>query len=174
MTEIKGEICPACGKKTLTLIEETMDIPHFGKCYLMSMTCTECRFHNADVESEEAKSPAKYTFEVKTEKDLNTRVVKSASASLRIPELRMSVTPGENSTGYISNIEGVLKRFKEIIEVQKDAAEEESERKSAKNLLKKIWKVESGEMPITLIIEDPRGNSAIISDRAKVEPLKKK
>ena len=174
MEQITGEICPACGKKTLVLGEEVMDIPHFGKCFLMTMSCTDCKFHNADIESEEIRAPARYTFEVKNEKDLNTRVVKSSEATVKIPELRMTATPGPASIGYISNVEGVFKKFKEIVEQQRDNSEEESERKSAKNLLKKMWKVECGEMPITLVIEDPSGNSAIISDKAKVEPLKGK
>ena len=52
-------------------------------------------------------------------------------------------------------------------------AEENDVKKKAKNLLKKIWKVKLGEQPLKIIIEDKSGNSAIISDKAKVEKLKK-
>ena len=173
MEEIKNQPCPFCNKKTLTLLEEEKDIPYFGKCYLMSMRCDSCSYYKSDIESIDKKDPIKYTFTVKDKKDLNVRVVKGSEATIKIPELRMSVESGVNSIAYISNIEGVLRRFKRIIEDQRDSAEDDSVKKNAKNLLKKLWKVENGEMEIRVMIEDPSGNSAIISDKAEVTKLKK-
>jgi len=173
MEEIKNQPCPFCNKKTLTLIEEEKDIPYFGKCYLMTMSCDNCKYHKFDIESVERKDPVKYEFIVKDKKDLNVRVVKSAEATIKIPTLRMDVRPGIGSIAYISNIEGVIRRFKKIIEDQRDSAEDDSVKKHAKNLLKKLWKVENGEEELKIIIEDPSGNSAIISDKAEVSKLKK-
>lgn len=87
--------------------------------------------------------------------------------------MRMSVEPGIASEGYVSNIEGMLERFKKILESQRDTAGEDSERKTAKNLLKKLWKVECGDEELKIVIEDPSGNSAIISDKAVVTKMKK-
>ncbi|MBS3150484.1 ZPR1 zinc finger domain-containing protein [Candidatus Woesearchaeota archaeon] len=174
MEELKNQPCPFCFKKTLTLIEEEKEIPYFGKCYIMSMRCESCNYYKSDIESVEPKDPIKYEFTVKDKKDMNIRVVKGSNATVKIPSLRMSVEPAIASIGYISNIEGVLRRFKKIVENQRDSAEEDSIKKSAKNLLKKIRKVEDGEQEIKLIIEDPTGNSAIISDKAVVSKLKKK
>ena len=86
----------------------------------------------------------------------------------------MDVTPGIASSGYISNIEGVLLRFKKIIEKEKDNSDDPEIRKHAKNLLKKLWKAELGEFPLKIIIEDPSGNSAIVSDKTEVVNLKDK
>jgi len=86
----------------------------------------------------------------------------------------MSVEPGATSEGFVSNVEGILERFKKVIESERDTAEDEDVKKTAKNLLKKLWKIELGEMPIKIVIEDPSGNSAIISDKAIVEKLKVK
>ena len=47
-------------------------------------------------------------------------------------------------------------------------------KKRCKNLLKRMWKIKLGDIPTKLILEDPSGNSAIISDKAKVEKLKVK
>ena len=173
MEEIKNQPCPFCNKNTLTLTEEEKEIPYFGRCYLMGMRCESCGYYKSDIESIEKKEPVKYTFTVKDKKDLNVRVVKGSEATVKIPELRMSVEPGVNSIAYISNVEGVLRRFKKIIEYQRDSAEDDSVKKNAKNLLKKLWKVENGEMEIRVMIEDPSGNSAIISDKAEVTKLKK-
>lgn len=172
MQELHNQPCPFCKASSLTLIEEEREIPYFGKCFLMSMTCTSCKYHSSDIELAENHGSTSYTFTIKSKKDLNVRVVKSGQATIEIPQLKMSVTPGPVSLGYISNIEGVLTRFKSIIEGQRDSAEEESERKAAKNLLKKLWKVELGEQELKIIIEDPSGNSAIISKDAEVKKLK--
>lgn len=172
MQLLKNQPCPLCHKNKLTLNEQEYDVPYFGKCFLMSMQCENCEYKTADIEANEKKDPIRYTFEVKSKKDLSIRVVKSAQATIKIPALKMSAEPGPASEGYISNIEGVLQRFKKILEAERDAAEDENVKKTAKNLLKKLWKVELGEMPIKIIIEDPSGNSAIIDKSAIVEKLK--
>ena len=177
MDKVENETCPMCHKKTLTLIEDEKDIPYFGKVYLFSMSCDNCKFYKADVEAAEQKPPCKITFETNSEKDLNVRLIKSSEAHLKIPTLRMDVRPGPDSNGYITNIEGVLNRFEKVIQEQKKLAEADGDKAAkttAKNLLKKIWKIKCGEIPVKIVIEDPSGNSAIISDKAKFELLKKR
>ncbi len=174
MDKIDKQKCPFCNENTLTLTEGESEVPYFGKVFLFSMDCSNCKAHKSDVEAAEMKEPTKYTITVDSEKDMQIRVVKSSAATVRIPQLKMYVTPGPASIGFISNIEGLLDRFKEIIEQEKDVAEEQEEKKHAKNLLKKIWKIKLGEMPLKIIIEDPTGNSAIISEKAKIERMKVK
>ncbi|MSR85992.1 ZPR1 zinc finger domain-containing protein [Candidatus Woesearchaeota archaeon] len=169
---IKGEICPVCFEKKLVLMEEEMDIPFFGKTFLFSMKCDGCGFHKSDIEAEEMKDPCRLTFTIEKEADMNVRVVKSSEATIKVSQLKMSVTPGPASEGYISNIEGILTRFEKVIEGERDASEEDDVKTTAKNLLKKIRKVKWGEMPLKIVIEDPSGNSAIISERTIVEKLK--
>ena len=174
MDVLKNQPCPACGQKTLTLTESSEDVPYFGKVYLFSMDCSNegCKYKKSDVEADSKKDPCKITVSVDKEKDMKIRVVKSGEATLKIPQLRLSVTPGPASEGYISNVEGVLDRFKKIIEDERDLSEEPEVKKKAKNLLKKIWKVKLGEIPIKIIIEDPSGNSAIVSEKVEVKKLK--
>src|SRR3989344_9181588 len=122
--EIKGETCPVCFEKKLTLTEEEMDIPYFGKTFLFSMKCEGCGFQKSDIEAEEMKDPCKLTFTIEKEEDMNVRVVKSSEASINIPQLKMSVRPGPASDGYISNIEGLINRFEKIIESERDNSDE--------------------------------------------------
>jgi zinc finger protein len=164
--------CPGCGKNELILRDREIDIPYFGKTFVFAMQCSECGFSKADVEFEEKRDPAKITFEVNSEEDLFVRVVKSGSASVKIPGLRMSMDPGENSEGFVTNIEGLIGKFEKILEIQRDGAEDKAVRKKAKNLLKKIWKVKLGELPLKIIIEDKSGNSAIVSEKTEVKKLK--
>ena len=167
MEKLENQECPMCQKKTLTLIEDERDIPYFGKCYLFSVTCSSCKYHQADVESEEKKDPIKIEFETESKEDLNVRIVKSSHAKVKIPTLRMSMDPGVGSNGFITNVEGLLNRFKKIIEQQRDSADDPKIRKKAKNLLKKIWKIECGDEKLKIVIEDKTGNSAIISEKTK-------
>jgi zinc finger protein len=172
MDILKNQECPICHKKTLNLSQEERSIPHFGVVLLFSMTCDNCKYHKADVECVEVKEPCKYTFIIENKKDLDVKVVKSSSATVKIPQLRMDVKPGPASEGYISNMEGVLTRFKKIIESERDSSEDQEVKKHARNLLKKLWKVELGEFPLKVVIEDPKGNSAILSEKAVKERLK--
>ncbi|MBM3199632.1 ZPR1 zinc finger domain-containing protein [Candidatus Woesearchaeota archaeon] len=171
MEKIEHETCPACHNKTLTLTQEETDIPYFGKTYIFSMSCSNCDYHKADIEAEEQKNPVKITFNVENKKDLNIRVVRSSEASIKIPHVG-SMDPGEAAEGFVTNIEGLIERFKKQIEVLRDTAEEDEDRKKAKNLLKKLQRVIWGDEQLKIIIEDPSGNSAIISDKAVVEKLK--
>ncbi len=178
MEKLGGELCPMCKNKTLTLTEGQTEVPYFGKVFMFSMFCSSCNYKQSDVEAEEQKEPCKVTFTIENEKDLNTRIVKSSNATIKIPQLRMSVEPGAISEGYVSNVEGILERFEGIIKSQMESADEDEEegdeiRKNGKNLLKKIRKVKFGDVPLKIIIEDPSGNSAIISQKAVVEKLKK-
>ena len=177
MDKLEGEQCPMCHEKTLTLIEDEQDIPYFGKTYLFSMSCSNCKFHKSDVEAAELKDPCRITFTTESEKDMHVRVVKSAEALVKIPTLRVDMRPGPASVGFITNVEGLIDRFEKVIQDQKKAAEEEGDKAAktaAKNLLKKIWKVKCGDIPVKIVLEDPTGNSAIISEKAVVEKLKVK
>jgi len=172
MEKLEKQPCPFCHTKNLTLNQEETDIPFFGKTFVFSMDCSNCKYHKSDVESAELKDPVKITFTVENAKDMNIRVVKSSAATVKIPQMRMDVRPGPAANGFITNIEGVLDRFEKVIEEERDTAEDDKVKKHAKNLLKKLRKVKWGDMPLKVVIEDPTGNSAIISDKAVVEKLK--
>ena len=168
-----GQPCPMCMQKTLTLMEAEREVPYFGKVYLFSMSCSnkECNYHKADVECTEQHEPSKYTFEITKEEDMKIRVVKSSEATVKIPHIT-TITPGPASNGYVTNIEGILNRVKKQIEVMRDTSEDNEDRKKAKNLLKKLLNIMWGRQPQKIIIEDPSGNSAIISDKVVKEKLK--
>ena len=169
--ELKGEECPVCRKKTLILNEREEEIPYFGKTLLFSMTCAGCRFHKADIESVEKKEPCKLTIEVSGEQDMNTRVVKSSQATVKIPHIA-TITPGPASNGYVTNIEGILMRIKHQTETAKNDEEDNETRKKAIKLIKKINRVMRGDEKAKIIIEDPSGNSAILSKKTETKKIR--
>ena len=91
MEKIENQKCPLCMKDTLTLTQDEQNIPYFGKIYIFSMVCSNCKYLKSDVESEERKDPCKYTIEINSDKDMNIRIVKSSEATVKIPQLRMEV-----------------------------------------------------------------------------------
>ncbi|MBW2977193.1 ZPR1 zinc finger domain-containing protein [Candidatus Woesearchaeota archaeon] len=170
---LSGQPCPLCHKNTLALTEENTEVPYFGKVFVFSMTCVNCKYHKADIEAAEKKEPCKYTFEISNEKDMKVRVVKSSEATVKIPHIT-TITPGPASQGFVTNIEGILNRVKHQIETARDTAEDDEDKKKAKNLLKKLLRIMWGQEKQKIIIEDPSGNSAIISDKAEKSSLKAK
>ena len=168
---LANQVCPVCNKKTLELREDEQEVPFFGKVFLFSMSCSECKFHRADVEAADKKEPSRYTIEINSEKDMKIRIVKSSHAVVKIPHI-VTITPGPDSEGYVSNIEGILTRVKDQIQSARDNEEDPQAKKKAKRLLKKLNKVMWGQEKIKITIEDPSGNSAIISDKAIVKKLK--
>ena len=164
---LENQPCPVCKKKTLALMETEKEIPYFGNVYIFSMSCSECKYHKADVESKDEKEPCKYTIDINDSEDMKIRVVKSSEATIKIPHV-VTIESGPASNGYITNVEGVLNRVKKQIEVARDSADEDDEdsRRKAKNLLKKLFRVKCGQESLKMIIEDPSGNSAIVSDKA--------
>ena len=176
--ELKGQDfehqqCPLCNQNTLILTERETEVPYFGKVLLFSMTCNNCKYHKADVEATEQKEAVRYEFEITSEEDMKVRVVKSSEATVKLPHIA-TITPGPASQGYVTNIEGILNRVKYQVEAAKEMEEDEEDKKKAKNLLKKIARITRGQEKQKLIIEDPSGNSSIISDKAVKTPLKVK
>tara|TARA_Y100000310_G_C20673065_1_gene811355 strand:- start:628 stop:1149 length:522 start_codon:yes stop_codon:yes gene_type:complete len=172
MEILKGQTCPVCLKKSLELSEDEKDIPYFEKIYLFSMKCSDCDFSKSDLESEDNKGPSSYSFTVESKEDLKVRIVKSGSAKIKFPSLRTNVEPAEASEGYVSNVEGIIKRFEDVLTIERDNADDPSAKKTAKNLLKKLWKVKLGELTLKIVIEDPTGNSAIVSKKAELKKIK--
>ena len=154
-------------------MEKEVEVPYFGRLLVFSMSCSNCNYHKADVEAIKPQEPCKYTFEISSEEDLKVRIVKSSQATVKLPHVT-TITPGPASNGYVTNIEGILNRVKYQIESAKEDAEDPAAKKKAKNLLKKLQKVKWGQEKLKIIIEDPSGNSAIVSERAVKEKLKVK
>ena len=154
--------CPICGKRSLALSEVHKEIPYFGRVILASWRCFSCGYRHVDVFSLEVREPSRYTFKVKEADDLNVKVIRSSSGTIRIPELGVLIEPGPISQGFITNVEGVLERVENIVKSFMVLFDDKHEVNRCTMLLNKIRKARNGSFQFTLIIEDPRGVSAII------------
>ncbi len=167
----KGE-CPICGYE-MEFNWESQDLPHFGEAMMIAGVCS-CGFRHSDTLLLSQKEPARYTLAVESSEDLNARVIKSCSGTIRLPEIGVDVEPGPASEAYISNVEGVLDRVEGIVDFATRGAREVGDfEKTARGeeILAIIEALRCGKADITLIIEDPLGNSAIESEKAVRSPL---
>ncbi len=161
--------CPVCGKKTLIYRAEELDLPHFGKCLQTTIICKNCGFRHADVMMLEVHEPVEYKVKIESEKDMYIKVVRSTSGTLMIPEIGAKLEPGPLSEAFITNVEGVLNRFVDIlVQLMHDTPEKRDE---ILDVLRKIGYIRHGRMRATIIIQDPLGNSAIISEKTQKRKL---
>ncbi|MBI4152000.1 ZPR1 zinc finger domain-containing protein [Candidatus Woesearchaeota archaeon] len=170
MSELQNQECPFCGEKKCTLRDEELEIPFFGKVFVFSLDCAGCGARKSDVEPAERKEPCKYTLELESEDDLTIKVVKSGEATLKIPHV-ITIESGPASEGYVTNVEGVLERVKAAIQSSLDSEEDDGAKDKARNLIKKLNRALVGREKLKIILEDPSGNSAIISDKAQKSKL---
>ena len=161
--------CAACGEEC-EYIYQTETIPYFSDILIVSASCPACGHRYANTQMLQEGEPMRFTFRVESPDDLSVRVVRSMSGTVRIPELGVEIDPGPACEGFVTNIEGVLERVLSVIDGVLFWAEDE-ERVRAECLKAEIADARAGDFPITLVIEDPTGNSAIVSERAIQEPF---
>ena len=155
--------CPLCNRELITKWHPN-NIPFFGEIMNITSQC-DCGFRYSDTLILSQRDPVRYELKVRSEDDINARVVRSTSGTIRIPELGVDIEPGPASEAFVSNIEGVLDRVKDILGTIV-RWNEEGKTERALELLDTIDKIMEGEYEVTVVIEDPMGNSAIISDNA--------
>ena len=155
--------CPLCsGELKTNWVPD--NIPFFGEVMHITSIC-DCGFRYSDTLILSQREPVHYEMKVRSTDDLDARVVRSTSGTIRIPELGVEIEPGPASDSFISNIEGVLEKVEDILGMVTRWGEEDKTGR-ALELLSNINKIRAGEYNITLMIDDPLGNSAIIAKNA--------
>jgi len=168
----ENQPCPMCGKNEATFTEYEIEDPYAEIIYILSLKCNACGYKKADLEMGTSSGPAEYTIIIENQNDLNIRVIKSGECEIKIPKLGLSIDSTLNGEYFVSNIEGVINRFKKQLEFLKNGEEDKTVKKRIKNIIKKLNKVINGEEKMTLTLKDKTGNSAIISDKVKIKKLK--
>ncbi len=165
-TKVPGP-CPCCNTD-IEYLYKTENIPFFSEILIISAICPASGSKFVDTQLLKHDPPARYTVTKGTLEDLSIRVIRSMSASIEIRELGVRIDAGPVSQGFVSYVEGVLDRIEQVV---KGAVSwgTDVEKVNAAALLADIIRVKAGTFPITLILEDPDGNSGIESERATKE-----
>ncbi len=157
--------CSMCKEHAMeTNLYEGM-IPDFGDTLFYIMHCTKCGYRMTDIGSFEKKDPVRYTLTIKG--DLSPKIIKGSMGKILIPGLIES-EGGIFSEGYITNVEGLLIRLRDILEFIKKY-EDPGTRKLIDRRIRKIDDTMEGKAHFDLVLEDYTGNSAILSGSARRE-----
>ena len=165
--EIMYSNCPVCGgENTLEITNRTDNIPYFGDILETAVSCKNCGYQSSDSISLEHNEPMRFKLKIDSSK-LSSRVAKSQTATISIPDLGLKVEPGPKSQGYVSNVEGILNRFESAvlraIKLEGESIDPDVQ-ENALNIIDCLTQIKLGELSALMILEDPFGNSVIDDD----------
>ncbi|GJP76658.1 hypothetical protein CLOP_g7071 [Closterium sp. NIES-67] len=192
-------LCMRCHEQGTTRLLLTR-VPHFRELVIMAFECPHCNESNNEVQFAGSLQPAGVRFslsvpvsaegaadgttepssDVERHVDshvalMNRQVVKSDSATIRIPEIDFEIPP-ESQRGTLTTVEGVLSRAHDGLGAlqQERRAADAAVAAAIDEFLAKLKSCIDGSRAFTLVLDDPSGNSYIENPRApEADPLLK-
>jgi len=161
-TEIES-YCMNCGQNGTTRLLLTK-IPHFKEIILMAFECPHCGFRNSEVQSGQAinEKACIVSCQMLNQKDLNRQVVRSESATVRIPEIDFEIPP-TTKNGSLTTVEGILQNAHDGLSqeqpIRKYTDPENYEKVEA--FLEKLNNLRELKPTFHLELRDPSGNSYV-------------
>lgn len=167
--------CSHCNAPCMTNMKVT-NIPHFKEVIIMATICDSCGNRTNEVKSGSGIEPhgIRIEVEVRTKEDFSRDLLKSETCSLSIPQLELEVGPWALG-GRFTTIEGILVAVKEQLSdpryshIVGDSQAPEKKLKLEK-FIAKFDEILQGNKIVTVILDDPAGNSYIQSLRDDSEP----
>ncbi|XP_020488764.2 zinc finger protein ZPR1 [Labrus bergylta] len=161
-TEIES-MCMNCHLNGTTRLLLTK-IPFFKEVIVSSFSCANCGWSDTEIQSAGRiqDQGVSYTLTVKSKQDLDREVVKSDSATTRIPELDFEIPPFTQK-GALSTIEGLLDRAVSGLEQEQPIrrATDPDVADKIDEFIQRLKKLKDVEEEFTLVVEDPSGNSFV-------------
>ncbi|EPY88083.1 zinc finger protein ZPR1 [Camelus ferus] len=144
-------------------------IPFFREIIVSSFSCEHCGWNNTEIQSAGRiqDQGVRYTLTVRAQEDMNREVVKTDSATTRIPELDFEI-PAFSQKGALTTVEGLISRAISGLEQDQPTrrANEEAMAESIDEFIVKLKELKQVASPFTLIIDDPSGNSFVENPHA--------
>jgi zinc finger protein len=158
----------------LEMLAHTEEIAYFGEHTQVTLTCPGCGWRQTDFIPAESREGNCASYFINNTEDLSIRVIRGSACTVRLVELDLEVRPGSHSMGYVSNIEGVLNRFQDVIDMVGREAAQEGEQEAIKkivNLTGAMQSIRDGNLGVTLEFLDPCGHSMIMAENVDIRPL---
>lgn len=162
--------CPSCSKGNIVLFKTVYDLPDKDKMLIIKFECNNCSFYSNDIIPLTTRmEPGIMTLKVTNENDLKSKIYRSPTGNLEIPELELKVDPGPSASFYYTNVEGILLRFEQAVAIYYNSLEDDHPEKSEiRDILEDLKKAIKGNLEFTLKISDSGGGSYIIPvDKSK-------
>lgn len=166
-TEIES-LCMNCYRNGTTRLLLTK-IPFFREIIVSSFFCEHCGWNNTEIQSAGRiqDQGVRYTLTVRGQEDMNREVVKTDSATTRIPELDFEI-PAFSQKGALTTVEGLISRAISGLEQDQPTrrAIEHAVAERIDVFIGKLKDLKQVTSPFTLIIDDPSGNSFVENPHA--------
>ncbi|MHA1292020.1 MAG: ZPR1 zinc finger domain-containing protein [Promethearchaeota archaeon] len=162
--------CPSCEKGNIEISKTIYDLPDGDKMLIIKFECNKCKFNNNDIIPLTTRmEPGIMSLKIKEESDLKSKIYRSPTGKLEIPELELVVEPGPRADFYYTNVEGILFRFENAVSIYKKNLDKNNHQKQEiEQILNNIKKALEGKFKFTLKITDYGGGSYIIpQDKSK-------
>ncbi|XP_017042054.1 zinc finger protein ZPR1 [Drosophila ficusphila] len=156
--------CPNCQAPCETNMKLT-NIPHFKEVVIMATVCGSCGHKTNEVKSGGGVEPqgVRFRVQIASKEDLTRDVLKSETCSLSIPELDLEVGP-HALCGRFTTVEGLLAAMRDQLDGTffHDSADETA-KQQMQRFLETFDDVSNLKRVITLVLEDPAGNTYVQS-----------
>ena len=162
--------CPSCQDGIIDIIKSIYDLPDGDKMLILKFECNICNFHKNDIIPLTTNmEPGIMTLHILDENDLKSKIYRSPTGKLEIPELELIVEPGPRADFYYTNIQGILFRFENAVSIYRNNLEEDDpEIREIDELMFNLKQAIEGKYKFTLNITDLQGGSYIIpQDKSK-------
>ncbi|KAG5073639.1 hypothetical protein JHK84_054870 [Glycine max] len=157
--------CGACAARCETRMFVT-NIPYFQEVIVMASTCDSCGYRNSELKpgGRIPEKGKKITLNVKNVNDLSRDVIKSDTASVKVPELDLELASGTLG-GIVTTVEGLITKISESLErvhgfTFGDSLDEQRKNKWI-DFKARLNKLLSLEEAWTLILDDALANSFV-------------
>lgn len=156
--------CPSCQEGIISITSNIYDLPDRDKMLILKFECNTCNFHKNDIIPLTTNiEPGITILRIESEEDLKSKIYRSPTGKLEIPELDLIIEPGPRADFYYTNVEGILFRFENAVAIYKDNLDKnDPEYKEIAQTLLNLRQAIDGKFKFTLKITDNGGGSYII------------
>ena len=167
---VENSRCVQCGGASgLTHLLPTV-IPYFKEIIVVSFKCPDCHWANTEImeTSTIQTQGSRIAFTASIRDDLDRRIIKSKHATIEIKELELTI-PAMTQRGTMTTIEGVLQKTIDHLRQDQTRRREEHPELATKldDFISQLVLYATGlQLPFTLILDDPTGNSHIENPNA--------
>ncbi|MFX1277034.1 MAG: ZPR1 zinc finger domain-containing protein [Promethearchaeota archaeon] len=156
--------CPSCNQGLILINKVIYDIKDGDQMLILNFECDNCEFSTNDIIPLSTNmKPGIIILKIKNSEDLKSKIYRSPTGKLEIPELELVVDPGPRADFYFTNVEGILFRFESAVKIYKNNLEDNDPQvKEIEIILEDLNNAINGDLPFTLKITDLAGGSYII------------
>ncbi|KAG5313094.1 ZPR1 protein, partial [Pseudoatta argentina] len=172
LEQFEGEVlsfptnCPDCNSPCETNMKLT-NIPHFKEVVIMATLCESCGHRTNEVKSGSGIEPQGVRIEVTItgKEDFSRDLLKSETCDMEIPELELEVGPTILG-GRFTTVEGIIAAMKEQLSSSTAFTGDSTDPEIVNRMnvfIAQLEEVLDGQRKVTLILDDPAGNSYVQS-----------